>query len=72
MEDWSESDVLTQVIAASQQEYLDSLKKLQQHKHNSEQHAGNETGLSSGQEPNEMGQDEGPTVPESVPASDNS
>ena len=27
MEDWSEADVLTQVLAASQQEYLDSLKQ---------------------------------------------
>ena len=27
LEDWSEADVLTQVLAASQQEYLDSLKK---------------------------------------------
>merc|ERR1712113_67818 len=26
LEDWSEADVLTQVLAASQQEYLDSLK----------------------------------------------
>jgi hypothetical protein len=30
LEDWTETDVLTQVIAASQQEYLDSLKKKQQ------------------------------------------
>ena len=28
LDDWSESDVLSQVIAASQQEYLDSLKKM--------------------------------------------
>merc|ERR1711993_181017 len=29
LEDWSEADVLTQVLAASQQEYLDSLKHQQ-------------------------------------------
>ena len=29
MEDWSDADVLTQVLAASQQEYLDSLKHQQ-------------------------------------------
>ena len=27
LDDWNDTDVLTQVLAASQQEYLDSLKK---------------------------------------------
>ena len=27
LEDWNDDDVLTQVLAASRQEYLDSLKK---------------------------------------------
>lgn len=35
LEDWSEADVLTQVLAASQQEYLDSLKKASQSRRSS-------------------------------------
>ena len=31
LDDWSDTDVLTQVLAASQQEYLDSLKQAKEH-----------------------------------------
>ena len=71
LQDWSESDVLTQVLAASQQEYLDSLKKIQQQKHNSD-HVDSGLSSGSGQEQTETSPGEGPTVPESVPASDKS
>ena len=32
LDDWADTDVLTQVLAASQQEYLDSLKQAKENK----------------------------------------
>ena len=37
LNDWSEQDVLAQVLAASQQEYLDSLKQQNEDEKNSKQ-----------------------------------
>lgn len=37
LDDWSDTDVLTQVLAASQQEYLDSLKQAKEQETASQQ-----------------------------------
>ena len=47
LDDWSDTDVLTQVLAASQQEYLDSLKQAKEQETASQQQQNSKSRRSS-------------------------
>ena len=47
LDDWSDTDVLTQVLAASQQEYLDSLKQAKEQETSQQQQNSNSRRSSS-------------------------
>ena len=53
LDDWSDTDVLTQVLAASQQEYLDSLKQAKEQETASQQQQQNSKSRRSSSDSNQ-------------------